>query len=86
MLSGEDPTTIWESPSGKLTVTRLCTRAPTAGGRVLEDGDERLLELAHKTNSAFLTTTPVFRLRYADIGDHRHWQLLSWSLSHSMTS
>jgi hypothetical protein len=57
MLSGEGPTAILELLSGKLTVTRLCTRAPTAGGRVLENGDERLLELAHKTNSAFLTIT-----------------------------
>src|SRR5579863_5665415 len=76
-LCGEHPTTIGESPSGKLIVTRLCTETPTAGGRVFETGDEDLLRLAYKTNSASPTITPVLRLRYADIGDHRHWQLLS---------
>lgn len=73
-LCGEHPITIGESPSGKLIVTRLCTETPTAGGRVFETGDEELLRLAYKTKSAFV---PILRLRYADIGNHRHWQLLS---------
>jgi hypothetical protein len=51
-LCGEHPTTIGESPSGKLIITRLCTETPTAGGRVFETGDEELLRLAHKTKSA----------------------------------
>lgn len=74
---GEDPSTIGESPSGKLTVNRLCVETPTSGARVFATGDEELLRLAHRTNSAFLTTTPVLQLRYADIGNHHHWQLLS---------
>jgi hypothetical protein len=45
----------------KLTASRLCTETPTAGGRVFETGDERLLQLAHQTESAFLTT-PIVHL------------------------
>jgi hypothetical protein len=43
----------------ELTASRLCTETPTAGGRVFETGDERLLQLAHHTESAFLTTLVV---------------------------
>ena len=52
-------TTIGESSSAKLTVTRLCTQAPKAGARVFETGDEELLRLAHETKSLSHTTTPV---------------------------
>ncbi|KAN0129083.1 hypothetical protein V8E53_013079 [Lactarius tabidus] len=31
----------------------LCTETPTAGGRVFETGDERLLQFAHKNNGTF---------------------------------
>jgi GTPase SAR1 family protein len=48
----------------KLTASRLCTESPTAGGRVFETGDEKLLRLAHETESALLPTTPVMRLRH----------------------
>ena len=41
----------------ELTATRLCTQAPKAGGRIFETGDEKLLQLAHETQSAFFTTT-----------------------------
>jgi hypothetical protein len=46
----------------ELTVPRLCTDTPTAGGRVLETGDEKLLQLARQAKSTFLTTTLVVHL------------------------
>lgn len=39
--------------ASSFTVIRLCTETPTAGGRIFEKGDEYLLELAYKTQSAF---------------------------------
>ena len=48
----------------KLTASRLCTETPTAGGRVFETGDERLLQLAHQTESAFLTIYLVMYVRH----------------------
>jgi hypothetical protein len=41
----------------ELTVIRLCTETPRAGGRVFETGDEKLLQLAYRTQSAFLATS-----------------------------
>ena len=46
------------------TVIRLCTETPTAGGRVFEAGDEKLLRLVHEpgtqsTLSSFLSSTSV---------------------------
>ncbi|KAF8556749.1 hypothetical protein OG21DRAFT_1482810 [Imleria badia] len=32
----------------QFTIFRLCTEAPRAGGRVLEEGDQRFLALAHE--------------------------------------
>lgn len=37
----------------ELTVSRLCTETPRAGDRVLEEGDKKLLALAHKLGSLF---------------------------------
>jgi hypothetical protein len=42
-----------------LTAPRLFIETPRGGGRVFETGDERLLQLAHQTESAFLTTLVV---------------------------
>jgi hypothetical protein len=53
-----------EALPAELTSSRLCTETPTAGGRVFETGDEKLLQLAYQTESAFLTTTSVMRLRH----------------------
>ena len=39
--------------SGALTLPRLCIETPRAGGRVLEEGDEKLLALAHELQSLF---------------------------------
>jgi len=69
----------------KLTASRLCTETPTAGGRVFETGDERLLQLAHQTESAFLTTTLVMYLSLGMMGSYSRNQLLSWLSSQSMT-
>jgi hypothetical protein len=41
------------------TVVRLCTETPTAGGRVFEAGDEKLLQLVHKLGAqSALSTSP----------------------------
>lgn len=37
-------------------VFRLCTETPRAGGRVLEEGDKKLLALAHELGSSSLQT------------------------------
>jgi hypothetical protein len=42
-----------------LTAPRLFIETPRGGGRVFETGDERLLQLAHQTESAFLATLVV---------------------------
>ncbi|KAF8260580.1 hypothetical protein EI94DRAFT_1480278, partial [Lactarius quietus] len=34
----------------------LCTETPTAGGRVFETGDEKLLQFAHKYQGVFSTS------------------------------
>jgi GTPase SAR1 family protein len=39
----------FDSACASFTVIRLCTKTPAAGGRVFEVGDEKLLQLAHKT-------------------------------------
>ncbi|KAH9168560.1 hypothetical protein EDB89DRAFT_2245147 [Lactarius sanguifluus] len=38
----------FSSTDASFTVIRLCTETPTAGGRVFETGDEKLLQFAHK--------------------------------------
>ena len=43
-------------PIPSFTVIRLCTVTPTAGGRVFETGDEKLLQFAHKNQGAFLSS------------------------------
>jgi hypothetical protein len=44
-------------PAGaSFNVVRLCIVTPTAGGRVIEAGDEKVLLLADQTQSAFSTT------------------------------
>jgi hypothetical protein len=48
----------------ELTASRLCTETPVAGGRVFETGDEKLLQLAQQTESAFLTATLVMHLTH----------------------
>jgi hypothetical protein len=42
--------------------SRLCVETPRAGGRVVEEGDVKLLRLASQLESAFLTTTPAMHL------------------------
>jgi hypothetical protein len=42
------------------TVIRLCTETPTAGGRVFETGDEKLLQFAHKYQGTFLTSSSYY--------------------------
>lgn len=37
----------------ELTVRRLCVETPRAGGRVLEEGDKKLLQLTHELQSLF---------------------------------
>ena len=37
----------------EFSVSRLCTETPRAGGRVLEEGDKKLLALAHELQSLF---------------------------------
>ena len=37
----------------EFSVPRLCTETPRAGGRVLEEGDKKLLALAHELQSLF---------------------------------
>ena len=39
--------------SSELTESRLCTETPTAGGRVFEAGDDKLVQLAYKEGSTF---------------------------------
>ena len=39
-----------------LTIIRLCTETPTAGSRVFETGDEKLLQFAHENQGAFYTS------------------------------
>ena len=43
---------LW-STNASLTVIRLCTETPTAGGRIFETGDEMLLQFAHENKGAF---------------------------------
>ena len=50
-LCGKD--TFERCCQSKLTATRLCAEMPRAGGRIFEAGDEKLLKVAHDTNSAF---------------------------------
>ena len=40
------------------TVVRLCTETPTAGGRVLETGDEKLVQLVHDLQIQCGLSTP----------------------------
>jgi len=41
------------------TAVRLCTETPTAGSRIFEMGDERLLRYADEMKGAFLTSRPL---------------------------
>jgi hypothetical protein len=41
------------------TIIRLCTETPTAGGRVFETGDEKLLQFAHKYLGTFSTARRI---------------------------
>ena len=45
------------SADASSTVIRLCTETPTAGGRVFETGDEKLLQFAHKNQGTFPTSS-----------------------------
>jgi len=51
----------------RLTDTRLCTETPRAGGRIFEAGDEKLLQLAHRTQSTFLPTARLTRDGLVDV-------------------
>jgi hypothetical protein len=81
MLCGEDS---HRAPAGRAHChhTRLCAETPRAGGRVVEEGDVKLLQLVHELQSAFLTTsTLAMHLRQDDSRN----QYLSWSSSQNMT-
>ena len=43
---------LW-STYASFTVIRLCTETPTAGGRIFETGDEKLLQFAYENKGAF---------------------------------
>ncbi len=50
-----------------LTVIRLCTETPTAGGRLFETGDEKLLQYAHEKEGAFPKSCFII---FSSTGDH----------------
>jgi hypothetical protein len=53
---------------GYLTIIRLCTETPPAGGRVFEKGDELLVEFAHKIQGTYRPSLLFFPLQ--SIGDY----------------
>jgi hypothetical protein len=60
----------WGDSRAELTATRLCVETPRAGWRIFETGDERLLQLAQKIQSAFLAIALVMRLKMMNLYMH----------------
>ena len=48
------------SIDASLTVIRLYIQTPTAGGRIFEVGDKKLLQFANKYQGAFSTSLPPY--------------------------
>src|SRR6267142_4522505 len=77
---------LMEAPSGQTHCShfRLCAETPRTEGRVVDESDVKLLQLAHELQSAsFTTDTPAMHLRQ-DGFDSRN-QCLSCSSSQNMT-